>query len=72
MADNDDLALAQAWLKRHGFSLADAQVADPARLATTAAAATRTAAERLAFGEESLAFTAVLESLARKDRRDAQ
>ena len=67
MTENDELALAQAWLKRHGFTLPDAQVADPARLAATVSPTAGQAAARLPFGAEPSVFTAVLESLARGD-----
>ncbi len=67
MTENDELALARAWLKRHGFTLPDAQVADPARLAAAVSTTAGQAATRLSFEAEPSVFTAVLESLARED-----
>lgn len=67
MTDSDELALAQAWLRRHGFTLTDAQVIDPARLAANASTIAGQTAACLPFGAEPSHFTAVLESLARGD-----
>jgi hypothetical protein len=70
LTHDDEFALAQAWLKRHGYALADAQVADPARLVATVSTTAGRAAARLPFGTEPSIFTAILESLAGEDRRD--
>lgn len=67
MTENDELALARAWLKHHGFTLPDARVSDPARLAMNVSTTAGQAAARLPFGAEPSVFTAVLESLARGD-----
>lgn len=67
MTHDDELAHAHAWLQRHGFTLTDAQVADPTRLAATVSTTAGRTATRLPFGAEPSVFTAVLESLARGD-----
>jgi hypothetical protein len=67
LTHDDELALAQAWLKRHGYVFADAHVVDPARLAANASTTAGQVAARLPFGAEPSHFTAILESLVRGD-----